>query len=423
MTILYEHLEQPAMQIASLLGPDVAVVAAPSALLRRLTADPSERLVLFGPGTVLAEATDFAERCRLFRPGLAIVLLRQHLDEATVAAARAAGVREIVHAADGAGIVAACARARQVAQPAPSPPLPPAAPTVSATATVPPAPPAPAPAPPVVPAAPPEPPAADEGSGGRVIAVFSGKGGAGKSVIATNLAVSLASDENLSVCLIDLDLAFGDVGILLQLSPDRTLAHAIPVAERLDETGLRTLLTQYRPNLDVLLAPVAPAEAEQIGRALVTRVIALARASFDYVVVDCASQFSEPVLAALDAAHFHVLVTTPELPALKGNRVTLDMFDLLDYREDGRLVVLNRAETKVGVSAADAEKVLRARVAAHVPSSRDVPVSVNKGVPIVQERPNHAVSVAIRALAAKHFVPDTAGKPRGLRRLVGRRNG
>jgi pilus assembly protein CpaE len=260
------------------------------------------------------------------------------------------------------------------------------------------------------------------GSGGRVITVFSGKGGAGKSVIATNLAVALAADENVSVCLIDLDLAFGDVGIMLQLSPDRTFADAIPVAERLDETGLRTLLTPYKPNLDVLVAPVAPAEAEQIGRALVTRVVALARASFDYVVVDCASQFSEPVLAALDAAHFHLLVTTPELPALKGGRVTLDMFDLLDYRTDGRLVVLNRAETKVGISTADAEKVLRTRVTAQIPSSREVPVAVNKGVPIVQDRPNHAVSAAIRALATKHFATDNADRPRGLRRLVGRRH-
>jgi pilus assembly protein CpaE len=254
-----------------------------------------------------------------------------------------------------------------------------------------------------------------------VIAVFGGKGGAGKSMIATNLAVALA-DRRFRVCLIDLDLAFGDVGILLQLAPDRTLADAIGLAGRLDHTGLRTLLTPYRPDLDVLLAPVAPAAAEQVGRELVETVIALARYAFDYVIVDCASQFSEPVLAALDAAHFHVLVTTPELTALKGLRVTLDMFDLLDYRRDGRLLVLNRADTKVGLSTADAEKVLRSSITAHVPSSREVPVSVNRGVPLVQSKPRHPVSAAIRALAGR-FVVDPRAPRGGLRRLIGRGGG
>jgi pilus assembly protein CpaE len=348
---------------------------------------------------------------------LAVVLLRRRVDAAAVARALDAGVREVVSVGDRPAIAAACARARQPAsEPAARPVsmLPAAA--VSALPAVPVA------APPVVPVpAPPVLTRANGDGGGRVIAVFSGKGGAGKSVIATNLAVALAADDGVMVCLIDLDLAFGDVGIMLQLAPDRTFADAIPMAERLDRTGLRTVLTPYRPNLDVLLAPVAPAAAEEIDRGLVATVVGLARASFDYVVVDCASQFSGPVLAALDAAHFHVLVATPELPALKSVRVSLDMFDLLGYRQEGRVVVLNRADSKVGLSTADAEKVLRTRIAATVPSSRAVPVSVNKGVPIVRDRPGHPVSAALRALAGKHFVNDGV-RPRGLRRLVGRRD-
>jgi pilus assembly protein CpaE len=404
-----------------------------------------------------------------------VVLLRSRLDDAFVSEALRAGVREVVRVDDGPGIAAACARSlglsRQPVGGLPGPPPPPAPPVVvpgpvhgdrenGGSPAAPPHNPPSTPIPGFVPASNPGlVPAASRGlpptgaalsggnsesgspapgqpgtgrpagggtgggepAGGQVIAVFGGKGGAGKSMIATNLAVALA-DRRSRVCLIDLDLAFGDVGILLQLAPDRTLADAIGLAERLDHTGLRTLLTPYRTDLDVLLAPVAPAAAEQVGRGLVETVIALARSAFDYVIVDCASQFSEPVLAALDTAHFHVLVTTPELTALKGLRVTLDMFDLLDYRRDGRLLVLNRADTKVGLSTADAEKVLRSSITAQVPSSREVPVSVNRGVPLVQSKPRHPVSAAIRTLADR-FAVDAQASRGGLRRLIGRGGG
>src|SRR5690606_34241347 len=105
--------------------------------------------------------------------------------------------------------------------------------------------------------------------GGRVVAVFSGKGGTGGSMVATNLAVALAADARLRVCLVDLDLAFGDVAIMLGLAPERTIVAAVPVEDRLDETGLRMLLTRHASGVDTLLAPVQPADAEQISRDLV----------------------------------------------------------------------------------------------------------------------------------------------------------
>lgn len=253
-----------------------------------------------------------------------------------------------------------------------------------------------------------------EQTGGQIITVFATKGGCGKSTLAANLAVTLAGQDGQKVCLLDLDLAFGDIAIMLQLSPVKTIADAVPVADRIDETGFRTLLTPYRAGLDVLLAPANPALAEEVGRDLITEVIHLARSSFDYVVIDTSSAFNEQMLAVLDATHHYVLVGTPELPALKNLRVALDMFDLLDYRPAARSIVLNRADSKVGLSTAEVEQIVRVPIAGFVPSSRDVPISANRGVPLAVSHPQHPVSVAIREFATKRFLNDAVPAKRGL---------
>jgi pilus assembly protein CpaE len=390
MTILYEQWHQHAQDLVPLLGADTRVVDSAHYLSEVVNASPDEVLVVFGPSTALAEAVAFAEQCQARRPGLGVILLRQHLDPKVVAEAERAGVRQVVPVGDSAAIVEACARSIELS-------------TQPGDAAG---------------AAPPDGPI-----DGHVIAVFSGKGGTGKSVIATNLAVALAGGGQRRVCLIDMDLYFGDLALMLELAPARTITAAIPVADRIDETGFRTLLTRHRSGVDVLLAPVQPADAEQISRDLIAELIHLARSSFDFVVLDCASHLNDQILAALDAAHHYVLPTTPELPALKSLRVTLDMFDLLDYQRERRIVVLNRADSKVGLSVSDVERAVRVPVGAFVPSSREVPTSINKGTPIVFEQPNHPVSVAIRELANKRFLGG-ARQPQQRRRrsLIGRRS-
>ena len=444
MTVLYEQWEPHARRLAPLLGPDVSVAATVEELMVMVNNDPAETLVVFGPGTSLADTVDFAEQCRRHRPRLGVVLLRRRVADAVTAEALQAGVREVVDAADTPAIQAACARPREGAEqtngwagrhrpefetagpaPAPAAPVLPAAPVMPAPVVR--APEAPVPTQELVPVlvqpavAQWRPAPVGGRAPGRLTAVFAAKGGCGKTTVATNVAVALASDGAARVCLIDLDLACGDVAIMLQLAPNRTIADAVAIAERIDSTGLRTLLTPHASGVEVLLAPIGPAVAEEIKQNLVRNVLHLARAMFDHVVVDCASQFSETVLAVLDEADQYVLVTTPELPALRSLRVTLDMFDLLGYGHDGRVVVLNRADSKVGLSPGAVERVLRVPVTAQIPSSRDVPVCANRGVPITVERPTHAVSAAFRSLASKHLAHGNRAPARGLRRLVPRR--
>jgi pilus assembly protein CpaE len=264
-------------------------------------------------------------------------------------------------------------------------------------------------------------PAADDPAGrGRLISVFSGKGGAGKSTFATNLAVALAAGGSRRVLLVDLALSFGDIAIMLQLVPERSLVDAIPMSGRLDETGLRSLLTAYMPGVDTLLAPAGPADGERINRDLVSETLRVARRVFDFVVIDTPPVFSDPVLAALDMSDWYLLLATPDIPSLKNLRLTLDMFDLLEYPKEERIVVLNRSDSRVGLTLGDIERVVRSEILGHVPSTRDVPVSINQGIPLMVANPNHPVSRAIRDLAEKHLsVPvgtSQAAGPRGGRR-------
>jgi pilus assembly protein CpaE len=300
-----------------------------------------------------------------------------------------AGVREVVPATDPAALLAACARSLEVSrQMAP----------------------------------------VDRHTSGRrtsttdakVITVFAAKGGCGKTSLATNLAVALAAGGAHRVGLVDLDLAFGDVAIMLQLVPERTIADA--VGQQLDGTVLRTLLTPYAPGMDTLLAPAGPADGERVTQGLVADLLAEARDMFEYVVIDTPPQFTDHVLTALDASHLHVLVTTPDIPALKNLRITLDTFDLLDLPKEHRLIVLNRSDARVGLTASDVERVVRAPISAHIPSSRDVPVSINRGVPIMVDNPQHAVSKSIREFALRHLTGPipTRTPARGLRGLLSR---
>jgi pilus assembly protein CpaE len=222
---------------------------------------------------------------------------------------------------------------------------------------------------------------------------------------------------------VDLDLSFGDVAISVQLEPVRTISDALPMAGHLDTTGAASLLTSYSPGLDVLLAPVTPGDAEKIPAALVAELLGVLKGMYEFVVVDTPAQFSEHVLTAMDISDHHVLLTTPDTPAMKNMRITLDMLDLLSYSRDIRSVVVNRSDSKVGLSSSDVERVVRSSITGHVPSSRHVPISINKGTPIVIATPGHPVSQAVTKFAHERLLarPAPVRARAFARRSAGRR--
>ena len=359
-----------ARELMHSIGGEVRAVGNLRAAAQLLDSDPAEVLVVIGPDAATHEALAFSAELRLDRPAVGVVWARDHVDVELLTLALQSGVREVVPAGDHAALAAACQRSRDVSR-------------RMLTAA----------------------PAEDDQSArdGRIITVFAAKGGCGKTTLSVNLGVVLARDLGRKVCVVDLDLAFGDVAISVLLDPARTIVDALPMAGHLDVTGAVSLLTTYRQGLAMLLAPVTPGDAEKIPASLVGELLGVLRTMFDYVVVDTPAQFSEHVLTAMDASAHHVLLTTPDVPALKNLRVTLDMLDLLSYPRGIRSVVLNRADSKVGLSVEHVERVVRCPISAHVPSSRAVPVSINKGTPITLDNPAHPVSQAIIRFAQQRL--------------------
>jgi Flp pilus assembly CpaE family ATPase len=362
------------------IGEEVRVVDSLAATARALEADPAEMLVVIGPGTQSDDALDFAAKLRLARPAVGVILVRDQVDVTVLSWALQSGVRDVVRAGDHAALTAACRRSRELSR------------RLLATARS-------GEAAPV--------------RDGKVVTVFAAKGGCGKTTLATNLGVVLSRHDGHRVCVVDLDLAFGDVAITTKLAPTRTMVDALPMAGHLDITGAASLLTSYRPGLEMLLAPVAPGDAEKVPPSLVAELLSVLRGIFDYVVVDTPPQFSEHVLTALDASAHHVLLATPDVPTLKNLRLTLDMLDLLSYPREIRTVVLNRSDARAGLTAQDAEQAARCPIAGHVPSSRAVPLSINEGVPITLANPGHQVSQAITRFAERWLLPQPEPARRG----------
>lgn len=366
MAILCQPAVWPGELTASI-GTDVRVAETLQSVERMLAEDHAEVLVVIGPEVELNSALAFTSAQRLRRPALGVVLVRADVDVAVLTQALQAGIREVVPSGSYTDLSHACERSRALSR---------SVTTATGSAI--------------------EEPQARRG---QVVTVFSAKGGCGKTTLAVNVACALAHGGTQRVVLVDLDLAFGDVAINLQVDPARTIVDAVPMAGRLDQTGAASLLTSYQPGLQVLLAPVTPGDAEKVPPALVSELLDVLSTMADYVVVDTPSQFSEHVLNAMDVSQHHVLLTTPDVPALKNLRLTLDMLDLLSYPAEMRSVVLNRSDAKVGLTAEDVERVVRTPIAAHVPSTRDVPVSINRGTPIQLANPHHPVSVAIGRFA------------------------
>jgi pilus assembly protein CpaE len=246
---------------------------------------------------------------------------------------------------------------------------------------------------------------AGEGRGpGKVVTVFSSKGGCGKTFLSTNLAVSLAR-SGVEVALVDLDLHFGDVAIMLHLFPSHTIYDAAQ-NPGLDALSLKSFLTHHDSGIWALVAPTEPTVADSINPGTIGNILKLLRSAFDYVVIDTPPAFSEPVLAAFDESDWLVMLATLDVPSIKNLRLTLQTMELLHFPKGRIRVVVNRADSKVGLRMPDVETLLSSPVDTTIPSSRSVPLSVNKGSPIMLEEPKGPVAEAIRRVAAQLTEPQ-----------------
>jgi pilus assembly protein CpaE len=198
---------------------------------------------------------------------------------------------------------------------------------------------------------------------------------------------------------VDLDLAFGDVAITLQLFPSHSIEHAIGSEDSLDGPMLDSLLTRHPDSLMVLAAPSHPDVRDRVTGPLVTRVLRGLREQFDIIVVDTAPAFDDQTLTALDETDECVVVATLDVPTLKNVKVAIETLEALNIAPGHRHLLLNRADDKVGLGAEKVESILSMPVSAMIPTSIDIAAATNAGKPIMAANPGHASSVALRALA------------------------
>jgi pilus assembly protein CpaE len=237
---------------------------------------------------------------------------------------------------------------------------------------------------------------------GKVICVVSAKGGAGKTTIASNLAVGLGRVAPDEVVIVDLDLQFGDVVTAVRLVQESSILDAVRVGDRLDETMLKAYLTPHERGFYVLAAPERPADADEIDEHASARIVRMLSDVFPYVVVDTGSGLDEHTLALLDVATDIVIVTSTDVPSVRAARKEVETLRALGYDDDRRWhVVLNRADARVGLEADDIQLTIGVPIDIAVPSSRSVPISLNEGTPLLLSDDRSPVARSLMTLAAR----------------------
>jgi pilus assembly protein CpaE len=256
---------------------------------------------------------------------------------------------------------------------------------------------------------------------GRMICVLGLKGGSGKTLTACNLAVSLA-DAGHSVALIDLDLQFGDVGLTLGLTPERSLYDLVRSGGSLDVEKLEDFLTVHPSGLRTLLAPARPDQAGVVTSDFLRDVYPLLRATHDFVIVDTPPSFTPEVIGAVDASTEVCVVAMLDSPSLKNSKLGLETLELMDYAGRVRLV-LNRADSNVGISPEDVVAIIGRAPDVLVPSDRNITRSVNQGEPIALHHRRSDAARSFKTLAGLYIGDQPAADghaPKRRRRLFRR---
>jgi pilus assembly protein CpaE len=349
----------------------------PARLFEQLVDGELPDVLLVGPHAPAPEVLTLAARLDIQSPGIAVVLMADPSPEMWQAAMRAgirdllapdADVAEIRAAVERAG--AAAASRRRVLRP------------VSET----------------------------ERYAGRVITIASPKGGVGKTTVSTNLAIGLTAAAPQSTVLVDLDVQFGDVASALGLVPEYTLPDAVHGPASEDTMVLKTFLTQHPSGLYAVCGSESPAAGDTVTGEDVNRLLASLAREFRYVVVDTAPGLSEQTLAALDRASDVVMLTSMDVPGVRGLRKELDVLRELAMIPAGRHVVMNFADAKGGLSVRDVETTIGTGVDVVLPRSKHVPASTNRGVPILASHRRDPMAKEMQRLVSR-FAATPLMKP------------
>jgi len=234
----------------------------------------------------------------------------------------------------------------------------------------------------------------------KIVTVFSTKGGVGKTTIASNLAVSLARKTKKKVALLDFDLQFGDIAIMLNVSAKNTISDLINDIHQLDSENIDDYLVTHFSGVRILPAPLKPEYAEYITSSHVERILKALRANYHYIIIDTSAGFHETVLTSLDMSDRILFVSTLDLPTIKNIKAGLDVMETLNYPKDKISIILNKATEQYGIKFKDFEETLKYPIRFYIPEdSQTVITSANKGFPFVMTRMETKVARAINNIS------------------------
>lgn len=250
-----------------------------------------------------------------------------------------------------------------------------------------------------------------DGSEGQIIAVFSPKGGVGTSSVAANLAVAMRQQTNKKVALVDGNVVFGDLSVILNLRSEKSIIDLAQRVDELDRDLLNDVLVTHTSQVKVLLAPPDPQRGELVSSDHLRAILEVMRQEFDYVVVDTPASFQDRSLAALDLASRIVTLLTLEMHCIRNIKLFLEVADLLEYPHEKVMLVLNKASNRTGIRAEDVEKNIQRKVILQIgDAAQDVTFSINQGVPLVIGKPTHQISRDINTLARDLTASDKSQK-------------
>jgi len=228
----------------------------------------------------------------------------------------------------------------------------------------------------------------------KVIAFFSSKGGVGKSVLALNTAVVLSKEPNKKVLLIDMDLQFGDISMLVNQYDKKTILHVVEDGQMDSYENIKPYLFKYHDNFDMLFAPVKPESAEYITKEMLEKIMKAVKNQYDVIVVDTGINFSDHTLYILDMAQKILMVSTMEIVALKNTKSGLRVMESLGYDQDKVKLVMNRFNEKYGISKKEVGEAFKNGVFAVIPDEeKTVADSVNKGLPLCEDNKYYKLKI------------------------------
>lgn len=347
------------------LNEEFIQVSSNQELNQKLKSQTSSSVVVLSSDTPLAEAIAVSEKLRLEFPTVKALLSRKRLDVDTLTKALRAGISEVVLADDASSFVQSIHHLREIDKVNKSNSR-----NLDSRKTQ-----------------------------GKIIVVFSAKGGCGKTTLSINLATALSELVSGKVCLVDLDLQFGDVAVSMQTEPEKTISAAIPMGVNLDLLGVRSIITPFDSKLDLLLAPNNPTDVEYISGDLVGKILENLVFDYEFIVIDTPPAFTDFVLKSLELMDLCFLITTLEMPSIKNLKVVLHTLEALKVNESLLRLVINRSNVKTGIARNEVEDLLGMNVNYELNNQLEVSVATNQGLPTIRYAPKAQISLEIMKMA------------------------